>query len=134
MKEADKSSEAPVELVCERCAACCRWPGEVRLGDEEIARLAEFRQLPEAEFIARFTRLRKDRRGLALIEQPDHSCIFLEGNRCVVQAVKPEQCKEFPNRWMKALWGRVTLEEIGRDYPMLVNCQAFQTFYQKQGK
>lgn len=117
-----------IHLECHRCAACCRWPGEVCLDEPELAKLAAFLGLSEPEFIERHTRLRRDRRGLALQERPDGSCIFLEGNVCAVQAVKPEQCKEFPNRWVNSLWGRVPLEEMRRNYPMLFNCEAFKAF------
>ncbi len=89
----------PIFYECQRCTACCRWPGQVRLTDAEIARLAAFKGLGENEFIQRFTRLRADRQGLALKEQPDGACIFLEGENCAVQPVKPQQCREFPNLW-----------------------------------
>lgn len=84
---------------CRRCTACCRWPGEVRLSDEELQRLATFLGLSEDAFIQRYMRLRTDRRGLALAEQPDGACIFLDGRDCRVQPVKPRQCREFPNGW-----------------------------------
>ena len=89
----------PVFLECQRCTACCRWPGQVRLSDQETARLAAFKGVGEREFIQQFTRLRWDRGGLALQEKPDGTCIFLEGNDCAVQPVKPQQCREFPNLW-----------------------------------
>ena len=84
---------------CQRCTACCRWPGQVRLSDEDIAALAAFRKLSEFQFIQEFTRLRHDRQGLSLREKPNSECIFLQGNDCAVQAVKPRQCREFPNGW-----------------------------------
>jgi Fe-S-cluster containining protein len=118
----------PVSLECQRCAACCRWPGEVRLNNDEIAQLAAFLRLSEREFIDQHTRLRRDRRGLALQERPDGSCIFLEGKDCTVQPVKPQQCKDFPTPWVNALWGKAGLEVIERDYPMLFHCAAFQKF------
>jgi len=120
------------ELQCQRCAACCRWPGEVRLTNGEVAQLAAFLGLSEEDFIETYTRLRKDRRGLALKARPDHSCIFLEGNLCLVQAVKPQQCKDFPNRWLNLLWGEVPLEVMQRDYPMLFACSAFKDFLKCQ--
>ena len=89
----------PIFYECERCTACCRWPGQVRLTDAEIARLAAFKQLREHAFIQQFTRLRPDRLGLALLDQPDGACIFLEDGNCSVQAVKPQQCRDFPNLW-----------------------------------
>ncbi len=84
---------------CQRCTACCRWPGQVRLTAAEISRLAAFRQLSEHDFIQQFTRLTADRRGLALQDRPGGECIFLVGNECAVQAVKPQQCRDFPNLW-----------------------------------
>jgi Fe-S-cluster containining protein len=89
----------PVFHDCQRCTACCRWPGQVRLTDAEITRIAGFLQLGQGEFIQRHTRLRADRRGLALQEQPDGACIFLQENLCTIQAVKPQQCRDFPNLW-----------------------------------
>ncbi len=89
----------PIFLECQRCTACCRWPGQVLLDDAEITRLAAFKQMSEHDFIQRFARLRPDRRGLALKENADGSCIFLEGDSCAVQPVKPQKCKEFPNLW-----------------------------------
>lgn len=69
------------------------------LTDDEITRLAAYKGISEHEFIQRYTRLRKDRQGLALQERPNGECIFLEGNDCSVQPVKPQQCKDFPNLW-----------------------------------
>ncbi|HEU5396977.1 MAG TPA: YkgJ family cysteine cluster protein [Verrucomicrobiae bacterium] len=89
----------PIFLECQRCTACCRWPGQVRLTDAEIARLAAFLQLSEYDFIQQFTRLRHDRRGLALMDKPNGECIFLDGDNCAVQSVKPQQCRDFPNLW-----------------------------------
>ncbi len=89
----------PIFYECQRCTACCRWPGQVRVTDAEIARLAAFKGMSEHDFVQRFTRLRADRRGLILEEKPDGSCIFLNGNDCSVQPVKPQQCRDFPNVW-----------------------------------
>ena len=89
----------PIFHDCQRCSACCRWPGQVRLADNEISRLAAFNEMSEHEFIQCFTRLAHDRRGLALQEKPSGACVFLVGNDCSVQAVKPQQCRDFPNLW-----------------------------------
>lgn len=89
----------PVFHDCQRCTACCRWPGQVKLQPEEITRIAAFLQLDEHDFIQRHTRLQQDRRGLALQEQPDGACVLLAGNLCSIQPVKPQQCRDFPNLW-----------------------------------
>jgi Fe-S-cluster containining protein len=74
-----------------------RWPGQVRLNEPEIASLAAFKGKSEFDFIQKYTRLTRDRRGLALQDKPNGECIFLEGNDCAVQAAKPKQCRDFPN-------------------------------------
>ncbi|TAL06965.1 MAG: YkgJ family cysteine cluster protein [Verrucomicrobia bacterium] len=89
----------PIFHECQRCTACCRWPGQVRLSDAEITRLAAFKGMAEREFIERYTKLRSDRRGLTLLEKPNGECVFLDGNNCSVQSVKPQQCRDFPNLW-----------------------------------
>jgi Fe-S-cluster containining protein len=101
---------------CQRCAACCRWPGQVRVSDAEIARLAAFKGLSEHDFIQQFLRLRHDRRGLALQEKPDGACIFLDGNDCSVQPVKPQQCRDFPN-----VWNFPSFEKTCRAVPRVVS-------------
>lgn len=89
----------PVFHDCQRCTACCRWPGQVRLTEAEIARIAAFLQLEETVLIQGYTRLQQDRRGLALLEKPSGACCFLIGNECSIQPVKPQQCRDFPNLW-----------------------------------
>jgi hypothetical protein len=65
------------------------------LTDAEIARLAAFKCMSEHDFIQQFTRLREDRRGLALQEKPNGECVFLDGNDCSVQPVKPNNAGIF---------------------------------------
>ena len=89
----------PIFYECDRCTACCRWPGQVKLTDTEITRLAAFLVLSEDDFIQRFTRVNLARNGLALLDQPSGACIFLEGGDCRVNPVKPQQCRDFPNLW-----------------------------------
>ena len=101
---------------CQRCTACCRWPGNVRVSDQEIAALAKFKGLSDFDFIQKYTRLHSDKRGLSLIEKPNHECIFLDGKDCTVQPVKPQQCKDFPNKWNFPGW-RDVCQAIPRDVP-----------------
>jgi len=93
-----------VSYACQRCTNCCRWPGFVRLKEADIAAISKFLGLEERAFIASHTRLRPDRVGLALIDQPDGACIFLDGCDCRVQPVKPAQCSGFPNAWNFPGW------------------------------
>ena len=90
--------------VCRRCTACCRWPGDVRIGDDEIPAIAAHLGLGQEEFIARYTRLRANRQGLSLVEKNNHECVLLDGNICLVHPVKPAQCRGFPNKWRFPGW------------------------------
>ena len=111
----------PIFYECQRCSACCRWPGQGRLTDEEITRLAAFKGMGEAGFIQQFTRLSWDRSGLALQEKPDSECIFLDGENCSVQSLKPQQCRDFPN-----LWNSPSFEQICYAIPRLIGEEEFQ--------
>lgn len=96
-----------VEYVCQRCTACCKWPGDVRLEEEEITPIAAYLGMTDDAFIDRYTRLRTNRQGLSLIEKENHECIMLEENSCRIHAVKPEQCAGFPNKWNFPGWRQV---------------------------
>ncbi len=89
----------PIYYECVRCTECCKWPGQVKLTEPEITAIAQFLQLTEHDFIQNYTRLRADRRGLALMDKPTGECVFLEGRDCKIQPVKPQQCRDFPNGW-----------------------------------
>ena len=121
----------PIFYECDRCTACCRWPGQVRLTEEEIASIARFRGLSEHEFIQKYTRLTQDRRGLALQDKATGECIFLEGNDCAINPVKPAQCRGFPNLWnfpgfkeVCRAKERVVTEE---EYKVLILCATKRT-------
>ena len=96
-----------VRYHCQRCTACCRWPGQVKVSADEIAAIAAFLQLDHDRFIQEFTRLRQQRDGLALIDKENGECHFLEGNACAINEVKPQQCRDFPNRWNFPGWREV---------------------------
>jgi Fe-S-cluster containining protein len=91
--------------ACQRCGNCCRWPGDVRVTDEEITAIAAFLGMRREVFIERCTRLNANRTGLSIIEKPIGECFFLEGvNVCRIQPVKPAQCEGFPNVWNFPGW------------------------------
>jgi uncharacterized protein len=93
-----------VFYVCQRCGNCCKWPGDVRIEEDEVAPIAAHLGLDEAVFLERYTRLRTNRTGLSLIEKENHECIMLDGNSCRIHAVKPAQCRGFPNLWNFPGW------------------------------
>ena len=76
----------------------------MKVTGNEISAISRHLDLKEDDFIQRYTRLRADRRGLSLIDQPDGACIFLEGQDCRIQPVKPQQCRDFPNAWNFPGW------------------------------
>lgn len=96
--------EPGVFYVCQRCTACCRWPGDVRLEEDEVGRIAAYLEMSEADFLEKFTRLRTNRQGLSLVEKENHECVMLEDGGCRIHAVKPGQCAGFPNRWNFPGW------------------------------
>ena len=89
----------PIFLECDRCTACCRWPGQVRLAPGEVERIAEHLGITADAFIQQHTRLTHQRDGLALLDKSDGTCQWLAGHECRIQAVKPQQCRDFPNLW-----------------------------------
>lgn len=99
--------EPKVRYVCQRCTACCKWPGDVRIEEDEILPISQFLNLTEDAFIAQYTRLRSNRQGLSLLEKNNHECVMLDGNSCRIHEVKPEQCRGFPNKWNFPGWRQV---------------------------
>ena len=77
----------------------------------EAERIAAYLGIPEAEFFSGMTRLSPDRQWLSLNENPDGSCIFLSSAEgmavCRIDPVKPEQCREFPEKWNFPGWEKL---------------------------
>lgn len=94
----------PIIHTCQRCGACCRWEGDVCLTDADITAIAAFLQMNEEDFINEYCRLQTSRRGLSLIDAPDGACIMLTDTGCKIQAVKPQQCIDFPYKWNFPGW------------------------------
>jgi Fe-S-cluster containining protein len=71
----------------------------VKITEEEIKRMAAHLGISEELFIQDYTRLNRSRSALALQDKANGECVFLDGNDCRVNAVKPQQCRNFPNLW-----------------------------------
>ena len=95
-------------FVCRRCGACCRWEGAVKVDADEVDAIAAFLGIPIDEFLEKHTRLTPDRKHLSLMEKSSGECEFLgyeEGlSLCLIDQVKPRQCRDFPARWNFPGW------------------------------
>ena len=102
------STKPRIHYVCQRCTACCKWPGDVNVTDAEVSQIAEFLEMPEHEFVQDFTRINHKRTGLSLVDKEgSDECIMLDGVDCRLQEVKPAQCRGFPNTWNFPGWREV---------------------------
>jgi Fe-S-cluster containining protein len=99
--------EPGVHYICQRCNACCKWPGDVRINDEDVVRITAFLEMCEDEFLEKYTRLRINRQGLSLVEKENHECVMLENGGCRIHSVKPSQCAGFPNMWNFPNWREI---------------------------
>ena len=99
--------EPGVHYACQRCNACCKWPGDVRISEGDISAIADFLGLSDNDFILRYTRLRANRTGLSLLEKQNHECIMLEDGGCRIHPAKPSQCQGFPNKWNFPGWRNI---------------------------
>ena len=88
----------------------------MRVSDAEIARIAAYLGVDEAEFIANETEIAPDRKGLVLKSLPDGACAYLDENtRCRVNPVKPDKCRSFPFEWTNLDSNAVCPELAGQD-------------------
>jgi Fe-S-cluster containining protein len=102
-------------FVCQRCGACCRVPGYVRLTDADIDALSAALGLTVADFIEQYTDLSPTRSGLVLKGETDAPCQFLTAeNLCRVHMARPQQCRDYPERWRSADIEAVCLAEQSR--------------------
>lgn len=97
------------KFVCSRCGNCCRWPGAVKLTDEEVDAIAAHLGMPVAEFLEKHTVITPDRRHLSLCEKANGECEYLASDAdglacCLIEKVKPRQCRIFPEKWNFPGW------------------------------
>jgi Fe-S-cluster containining protein len=93
-----------MSFVCLRCGACCRWEGAVKLIGDEPDKIAEFLGVAVEDFIRDHTTITPDRQHLSLLSKADGSCEYLGDEGCLINPVKPLQCREFPEKWNFPGW------------------------------
>lgn len=86
-----------LRFECTRCGNCCRNHGDyayVYLMPPEVTGLADFLELSEAEFLARFC---VEDEGWTVLRMDRPRCPFLspEGG-CTVYPARPRQCRTWP--------------------------------------
>lgn len=72
--------------------------------EKEVDTIADFLKLDVSDFIEKYTIVTKDRQNLSLIEDEFGHCIFLKDDKCLINEVKPQQCRDFPFKWRFFGW------------------------------
>lgn len=87
-------------FTCQRCGACCRVPGYVRLTEADVLAIARHLGLTPEAFVETFAELTPSRTGLRIKGSPEEPCAFLtQESLCRIHAVRPQQCRDYPARW-----------------------------------
>lgn len=95
MNSLPESLRNGVRFQCTDCGACCTGaPGRVRVSEEELQAISEFRKEPLEEVLASKTRIVDGHR--LLWEQENGDCVFFQEGKCSIHPVKPTQCRLYP--------------------------------------
>jgi hypothetical protein len=82
--------EAEAAIDCTTCGNCCT-KLLVNIDDAAVIRLAEHLQLSETEFRERFVESGSFMQFMNAIP-----CKFLDGKKCSVYSIRPDECRTFP--------------------------------------
>lgn len=113
MNSLPPSLEKGVHFRCTDCGACCTGaPGRVRISEEELQAISDFRNQTLQDLCAAVTRTVNGERLLK--EKVNGDCVFFEQGRCSIHPVKPTQCRLYPfwfrNVRSEAAWARTCAE------------------------
>lgn len=101
-------SKDPYSFECQQCGNCCRGQGYVYLNQQEIQRMAKFLSLNFLDFQLKYAVTNEGRRVLK--SHLNEDCIFLKDNLCMVNEVKPDQCKRWPF-WPELFRSKIVFED-----------------------
>lgn len=92
--------EEDISCICIKCAQCCRDIPFVELSSDEIASIAEFKQLKPKQFInSKGPKID----GYFLKYKKNGDCIFLNTATsnffCEIYEVRPKICKDYPSNY-----------------------------------
>lgn len=96
------------------CVKCCEEKGFVYLGEDDVARIAEFLRMTMAEFEQRHIYRTKHQRRLR--KPRNAECPFLSESGCTIHPVKPAQCLAFPI-WPEIVESKKELAKTARRCP-----------------
>lgn len=89
-----------LRFKCTECGKCCTGaPGFVWLTLEEMEAIAKFLDIPLDLFKRKYVKMRNNRYSLIEKKSQNNACVFLEGKKCQIYPVRPNQCRTFP--WWK---------------------------------
>lgn len=89
-----------LRFQCTECGKCCTGgAGFVWVSLEEMQKMADFLGISLQQFKRQYVRQRNNRYALVEKRGQEKPCIFLEGKKCKIYAVRPKQCQTFP--WWK---------------------------------
>lgn len=129
MNSLPESLRNGVRFQCTDCGACCTGaPGRVRVSEEELVAISEFRNEPLEEL--RGTKTREVEGQTLLWEQENGDCVFFLEGRCSIHPVKPTQCRLYPFWFQKvrneAAWAKTCAECPGIGQGPLVSPEQIQ--------
>lgn len=113
-----------LKFSCKRCSyCCCGFAGVVRLSETDLARLAEWAELTEGQFLQVYCRTVEDTDGstfLSLRDLSNNSCILWGEGGCSAYEARPLQCRTYPF-WKSVLQSGQSWNEESKTCPG-INC------------
>ena len=83
-------------IDCTKCANCCR-QSIVSLRAAEVARIAVFLGMDEAEAAQHYTVRDAESPRARTLRTGKDGCVFLKDNLCTIYPARPEACRNFPH-------------------------------------